>query len=99
MENKILQNNAHFHPKLCLRYVDDKFCVLNIETTSDKFLDLLNEQYKNTKFTIEHGSETLSFLDIEVTINETKIYRKQTDITVTCCLILIRFFLFIGNQV
>ena len=25
MENKILQNNADFHPKLFLRYVDDIF--------------------------------------------------------------------------
>ena len=82
MENKILQNNADFHPKLYLRYVDDIFCIFNNETSSDRFLDLLNKQHKNIKFTAEHGSETLPFLDVEVTITEsgieTKIYRKQT---------------------
>ena len=61
MENKILQNNADFHPKLCLRYVDGIFCVFNNETSSDRFLDLLNKQHKNIKFTAEHGSETLPF--------------------------------------
>ena len=84
MENKILQNKADFHPKLYLRYVDDIFCVFNNETSSDRFLDLINKQHKNIKFTAEHGSETLPFLDVEVTIIEsgieTKIYRKQTHI-------------------
>ena len=81
MENRILQNIADFHSKLYLRYVDDIFCVFVNETFSDRFLDLLNEQYKNIKFTVEHGSETLPFLYVEVTITEsgieTKIYRKQ----------------------
>ena len=82
MENRILQNNADFYPKLYLRYVDEMFCVFNNETSFDRFLDLLNKQHKNIKFTAEHGSETLPFLDGEVTITEsgieTKIYREQT---------------------
>ena len=82
MENKILQNNADIHPKLYLRYVDDIFCVFNNNTSSDKFLDLLNKQHKNIKFFVEHGFETLPFLEVEVNITEsgieTKIYRKQT---------------------
>ena len=82
IENKILQNNADFHPKLYLRYVNDIFCVLNNEASSDKFLDLLNKQHKNIEFAVEHGCETLPFLDVEITITEsgieTKIYRKQT---------------------
>ena len=82
IENKILQNSADFHPKLYLRYVDDIFCVFNNKASSDKFLDLLNKQHNNIKFTVEHASETLPFLDVEVTITEsgieTKIYRKQT---------------------
>ena len=84
MENKIPvpQSNADFHPKLYLRYVDDIFCAFNNEASSDKFLDLLNKLHKNIKFTVERGSETLPFLDVEVTMTksgiETKIYRKQT---------------------
>ena len=76
MKNKILQNNAGFHPKLYLRYVDHIFCVFNNETSSDKLTDLLNKQHKNIKFTEEHGSETLPFLDVEVTITESGIEAK-----------------------
>ena len=43
-----------------------------------------NKQHKNIKFTAEHGSETLPFLVVEVTITESAlektIYRKQTHI-------------------
>ena len=43
---------------------------------------MLNKQHRNIEFTVEHGSETLPFLDVEVTTTEsrieTKIYRKQT---------------------
>ena len=82
VKNKILQNNADFHPKLYLRYVDDIVCVINNETFSDKYLDLLNKQHKNIKLIAEHGSETLPFLDVEVITTEfgieTRIYRKIT---------------------
>ena len=81
MEIKILQNNADFHAKLYLRYADNVFCVFDNETFSNRFLDLLNKQYKNIKFTVEHGSETSPFLNVKVIITksgiETKIYRKQ----------------------
>ena len=70
IKNKIPQNNADFHPRQYLRYVDDIICVFNYETSSDRFLDLLNKQHKNIKFTAEHGPETLPFLDVEVTITE-----------------------------
>ena len=45
METKILQNNADFHAKLYLRYVDDIFCVFDNETSSNKVLDLLIKQH------------------------------------------------------
>ena len=57
LENKTLQNNAEFHPKLYLRYFDDIFCMLSSETSSNKFLGMLNKQYKNIKFTAKHRSE------------------------------------------
>ena len=80
MENKILQNNADFHSKLYFRYVDDIFCVISNETSSDRFLDLLNKQHKNIEFTAEHGSETLPFLDVEVTITESGYPKMKMDI-------------------
>ena len=82
MKNRILQNNADFHPKLYSRYVDDIFCVFSYETSSDKFLDLLNKPLRNIKFTVEHGSETFPFWMLKSSLTkfgiETKIYKKQT---------------------
>ena len=62
--------NVENHPKLYLKYADDIFCVFNNKAFSDKFLDLLNKQLKSNKFIVEHGSETLSCLDVEVAITE-----------------------------
>ena len=87
MENKILQNNVDFHSKLYLRYADNIFCVFNNETSSDRFLYLLNTQHKKIKFTAEHGSETLPFLDVEVTITESGIEKQRftkNKLTLTC---------------
>ena len=48
-----------------------------------KFLDLLNSQYNNIKFTVELPSNTIPFLDVEIRLNETGIdtwvYRKPTN--------------------
>ena len=86
MKNKILQNNADFHPKLYLKYVDDIFCVFSNETSSDRFLDLLNKKHKNIKFTAERGSETLPYLDVEVTIMNLALKQIFTEnkLTLTC---------------
>ena len=70
MENKILRNNSNFHPKLCLRYIDDILCVFNNKTSSDKFFYYLNKQHKNNQFTVEYASETLPLLNVEVIITE-----------------------------
>ena len=48
-----------------------------------KFLDLLNSQHNNIKFTVELPSDTIPFLDVEIRLNETLIdtwiYRKPTN--------------------
>ena len=82
MENKLLNSNLNFQPKLYLRYVDDIFAVFNNDTSCSKFLDLLNSQHKSIKFTVEHASETIPFLDVEIKLNhsgiDTWIWKKPT---------------------
>ena len=50
----------------------------------DKFLDLLNNQHQNLKFTVERSVGSLPFLDVEIILEadnniETRIFRKQTN--------------------
>ena len=66
MENKLLNSNLNFQPKLYLRYVDDIFAVFNNDTSCSKFLDLLNSQHKSIKFTVEHASETIHFWTLKL---------------------------------
>ena len=80
---------------------DRKKILFYCATFFDKFLDLLNKQYKNTKVIVKHGTETLSFLDVKATITEfgieTKIYRKP--IHINLLLNLIEFIPLVENQV
>ena len=83
IENKLSGKQLDFHPKLYSRYVDDIFAVFDKSDHCTKFLDLLNSQHNNIKFTVEFPSETIPFLDIEIRLNETGIdtwvYRKPTN--------------------
>jgi len=69
MENKIFETLHDFYPKLYLRYIDDIFAVFEDKYSCTSFLNLLNAQHKNIKFTVEHASNTLSFLDVKIKIN------------------------------
>ncbi|XP_068671745.1 uncharacterized protein [Montipora foliosa] len=70
-------------PRLWLRYVDDTFVILEKNETS-RFLDHLNSQDVNIKFTQEQCTNNLlPFLDCLVKINSdgslsTSVYRKPT---------------------
>ena len=81
LENKLLQTQSEFHLKLYLRYVDDIFAVFDKVEKCFKFLDLLNTQHKNIKFTMKHSLQTISLLDVEIndTGIETWVYRKPTN--------------------
>ena len=83
IENKLFGKQSDFHPKLYSRYVDDIFAVINNSDHCTKFLDLLNSQHNNIKFTVELPSDTIPFLDVEIRLNETGIdtwvYRKPTN--------------------
>ena len=82
LENNILKRNSNFHPKLYLRYVDDIFAVFQDTASCSEFLELLNSQHNNIKFTVEHASETIPFLDVNIKITDsgvdTWIWRKPT---------------------
>ena len=73
LKNKLLKTQSQFHPKLYLRYVDDIFAVFDKDEICSKFLNSLNTQDKNIKFTMEHSLETIPFLDVEIKINDTGI--------------------------
>ena len=65
------------------RYVDNIFAVFGNSNHCTKFLDLLNSQHNNIKFTVEFFSDTISFLDVEIRLTETGIdtwvYGKHTN--------------------
>ena len=65
------------------RYVDDIFCLFKCETDAERFLNFLNWQHPNIKFTIEkEKNKQLPFLDIlnDSSSNKlvTSVYRKPT---------------------
>ena len=50
------------HPLSYLRYGDDIFAVFETNESCLKFLHILNFHHKNTKFTVEYGSELMCCL-------------------------------------
>ena len=66
------------------RYVDDIFCLMENEVEAKKFLDYLNNQHSNIKFTMEiEVDKKIPFLDVLITSTKegwfsTSIYRKST---------------------
>ena len=70
-------------PVYYFRYVDDVFAVFKTQSdTSLEFLNFLNEQHPNLKFTIEKAASTLPFLDTTISLNdhgyESSVHRKKT---------------------
>ena len=72
-----------FKPSYYFRYVDDTFLLFKSEQHVKLFLEYLNAQHKNIKFTFEvETNNTLPFLDVNVTRDNnefvTSVYRKPT---------------------
>ena len=69
-------------PKFYSRFVDNCFAVFDNDSSSLSFLNLLNSQHKNKKFTMESAAQCISFLDVCIKVNndhiETWIWRKPT---------------------
>ena len=97
LEAKAMNDALHLQPPLTplsfFRYVDDSHSRFESIESADKFLDILNQQHENIKYTIERespDSKELQFLDIKV-INrgtgkyEFDVYRKKaiTNVQVT----------------
>ena len=57
-----------------------------ILSKNDKILYLLNKQHKNIKFTVEHESETLPLLELELTIADLILKQRFTEnnLTLAC---------------
>ena len=85
LEKTILNENHNFLPKFYRRYIDDIFCIFTDKNDVPRFLQRLNNFHENVIFTVEHGSTSLPFLDIEVKINDTGtsfdscVYRKKSN--------------------
>ncbi|XP_065652946.1 uncharacterized protein LOC136080259 [Hydra vulgaris] len=87
-EEKALLQAQYLTPPICVksfkRYVDDIHSRFINEAESERFLDLLNNQHTNIKYTIEKESDshTINFLDLSITNNKSgtylfNIYRKD----------------------
>ena len=83
-EKNWLQNcPSEFKPVIYRRYVDDTFLLFRSKHHIEKFLNYLNGQHKNIKFTSETENEnSISFLGIKITRENNKfmtsVYRKPT---------------------
>ena len=64
-EKQWLNSSEGCKTRFYRRYVDDIFCIFDIENDSNDFLEYLNKQHPNIKFTMEKENEKqLPFLDV-----------------------------------
>ena len=85
LEKTLFENpdNKDEFSKLYLRYTDDVYAVLQSKSFCSKFLNVLNAQHKDIKFTMEKAINTLNVLDVEIKMNDTEydtcVWRKPTN--------------------
>jgi len=82
LESVIFKQQSLDHPKMYLRYVDNVFAIIDNDDKCKSFMNVLNNQHKNLKFTLEKSTNNLQFLDVDIKINEhgddTCVWRKPT---------------------
>ena len=83
IEKKIFDQHLSFYPSFYVRYVDDVFAIFNSAIEVQMFLEVLNNQHPNLRFTCEQASRpSLPFLDVQLTIWDREfnicVYRKPT---------------------
>jgi hypothetical protein len=79
--------NLDIIPKLYVRYVDDIFAVFDKNIPYEKFLEHINNQHPNIKFTVEKSiNNVLPFLNTEIKLTgdnfESSVFRKDTNTNV-----------------
>ena len=77
-------NNAQFKPHTWLRYIDDIFMIWTEGPNNLKiFIDYLSNIHPTIKFTSSHSANNVSFLDVNVHLDngviQTDLYCKPTD--------------------
>ena len=84
LENKVFKKFQGNLPTFYKRYVDDIFLVFNDRDDSELFLEFMNCQHSNIKFTLEtEKNDCLSFLDVLIMrstdgVISTSLFRKET---------------------
>ena len=72
-------------PLIWMRYIDDIFFIwMHGEAKLKEFIDHLNSSHDTIKFTSKHSRDSISFLDVQVTLSEggvlsTDLFCKPTD--------------------
>ena len=100
LEEKLLASTNNSLPNLYLRYIDDIYAVFDGDSACTQFLDILNSQHKDIKFTLEKNTnrENLAFLDVQIKLNMTLAFGKNPQI-LDCNLILVHCVQTLGNLV
>ena len=87
LEEQKFFSNSSISPKFYVRYVDDIFAVFDKNVCFKPFLDHINCQHPNIKFTVEESiGNVLPFLDTNISIVgdnfDSCVYRKETNTNV-----------------
>ena len=69
MKNQLLCNDLEASPKMYLKYIDDILAKFDNHLSCTKFLEKLNTQHPNIKFTLKQAKNPIPFLDMEIKIN------------------------------
>ena len=85
LEEKLFTNTNNLSPNLYLRYIVDIYAVFDSDSALSQFLDILNSQHKDVKFTLEKNTncDNLPFLHVQIKLNDsgydTCVWRKPTN--------------------
>ena len=84
LEERLLKESADL-PLVWMRFIDDVFFIwTHGEEKLDSFVNFLNSSHDTIKFTSEHSSNSINFLDVKVSVKQggvltTDLFCKPTD--------------------
>ena len=72
IEQKLFENRSDFLPSVYLHYIDDIYCVFDMDSASLEFLQMLNSQLAAVRFTLkkETNSKSLTFFDVHIQLTD-----------------------------